>query len=287
MTLRRLLLVGLLLAVSVVSVSAEGDAPRRPEDEVHAATYGLRTVEERTEALARLAWTSGAAEPDTAAVARLWLVDHGHKAIPTLRKALHWVKPEQQADVVKAVLAIFRRQTTGIPAGYLGALEEAIWFGTREARLLAIPEVAGFRYTPAMMTIIDAAVEDPELLPAAVPALGRLGDDRARFFLEKVMTSSDAEARRLAADALSRIGGRATLPLKAAMRSEDRDLRTAALRALLPRATVDDLSALHEYVYAHPDDDPDLVAAAREAALEMERVLAAQQAADSASPMPE
>jgi hypothetical protein len=87
-----------------------------------------------------------------------------------------------------------------------------------------------------------------------------------------------------AAVALSRIGGPALQPLKDAMRSEDRALRETACRALLPVAGLEDVTALHEYAAARPDDDPGLVEAVRTAAAMLEEAMAARQANDSATP---
>ena len=278
--------VPLVLALLCGSVVAEEQEPTY-QDIVHAAITGAGSIPRQAEALARLAWPAQPGDPEVAAFARHKLVHYGRHGIGAIRDSIKQVKPEQQADVVTAFLEAFKQVSSDIPPDYLPGLEEAIWFGTREARKHAMSEIARFRFTPALLPIIDAAIEDPELLPSSISALAQMGSDRARFFLEKVMNEGDAGLRSGAAAALAQIGARALQPLKTAMRSEDKELRLVAVRALLPVASVDDLSALHEYVYSYPDDDPGLVRAVRESAVALENLLDAQQTADAASPPPD
>ena len=208
---------------------------------------------------------------------------YGEYAIPALRRAVTSVRPDQQEEVVWALTRAFLNMESGLPAEYLLGLEEATWFGTREARLRAIPELGRHRYRPSLLTIVDAAYEDAELVPTAIESLGMMGDARARFFLEKMMLEGPPDARGQAAAALARIGGEALRPLKIATRSDDPGVRLVAIQGLLPVATIDDISTLHEYVYNHPQDDPGILEAVRASALMLEDALARQAEADSAS----
>jgi HEAT repeat protein len=240
-------------------------------------------IPEQADALARLAWPVEDGDPTVMLLARKALVAYGEYAIPTLRRSVTAVRPDQQQEVVWALTRAFLKMASGLPAEYLIGLEEATWYGTREARLRAIPELGHHRYRPSLLTIVDAAYEDPEVVPTAIEALGMMGDDRARFFLEKMMLEGGPEVRGLAAAALARIGDAALLPLKLAARSDDPAVRLVAIQALLPVATVDDISTLHEYVYNHPDDDPGILEAVRASAMMLEEALTRQAEADSAS----
>ena len=240
-------------------------------------------IPKQADALARLAWPAEDGDPNVMLLARKALMAYGEYAIPSLRKAVTSVRPDQQEEVVWALTRAFLQIDTGLPSEYLIGLEEATWFGTREARLRAIPELGRHRYRPSMLTIIDAAYDDPELMPTVIESLGMMRDTRARFFLEKVMLEGAPEVRGQAAAALARIGGTALYPLKLAMRSDDPEVRLVAVQALLPVATVDDISTLHEYAYNHPDDDPGILEAVRASALMLEEALARQAEAESAS----
>jgi hypothetical protein len=74
--------------------------------------------------------------------------------------------------------------------------------------------------------------------------------------------------------------------LKKACGSESKEIRLASIRALLPVATVEELSSLYDYTTAHASDDPATAKAVDAAAARLEKALEAQQAADSASPAP-
>jgi HEAT repeat protein len=240
-------------------------------------------IPKQADALARLAWPAEDGDPNVMLLARKALMAYGEYAIPTLRRAVTSVRPDQQEEVVWALTRAFLRMESGRPSEYLIGLEEAAWFGSRGARLQAIPELGRHRYRPSLLTMVDAAYEDPELIPTVIEALGMMGDPRARFFLEKMMLEGPPEIRGQAAAALSRIGGTALFPLKLAIRSDDPDVRLVAIQALLPVATIDDISTLHEYVYNHPEDDPGILEAVRASALMLEEALARQAEADSAS----
>jgi len=276
---------GMILTLALLSGTATAEEQKQShQDIVHAAISGAGSIPKQAKALALLAWPTEPGDPEVSAYARYMLVNYGRNAIQAIRGTITEAKPELQADVVKALSEAFGQVHSGIPAGYLSGLEDAIWFGTREAREVAILEIAPFRFGPALLPIVDAATEDPALLPVAISALGTLGNDKARHFLGRVILEEAGDLRNSAAVALARIGNRAHEVLRSALRSEEKELRLAAIRALLPFADTDDLSALHTYAYDHADDDPDTVRAVRESALVLEETLAAEQAADAASP---
>jgi HEAT repeat protein len=131
--------------------------------------------------------------------------------------------------------------------------------------------------------MIDSAIEDPSLAPDVIRALGAIGDDRARFYLERMLHEGGAGNREEAAVALARLGGRAMSPLRDAVRSDDRDVRLAAVRAILPVASPDDLTALYVYLTDHADDDPATSQSIRAAAAMIEEALEAREAAEGAS----
>jgi HEAT repeat protein len=238
-------------------------------------------------ALVALAWPLDGGDPAVRAKAEAKLVEFGDHGMDALWKALFKVKAADQVDVVKTLLLEFRRLDSGLPPEYLPALDDAIWFGTREARLVAIPEVARFATQGPVLTIIDAAIEDPEILPTAVQALGAMRDGRARFFLERVLHEGKPGIRETAAVALARIGAPGRAVLKTAIRSDSKDIRLIAVRALVAVATVDDLSSLYEYSRAHADDDAAAAAAVESVTVALEKILEAQRALDSATPSPQ
>jgi hypothetical protein len=273
----------LVLAVAAWAETTESDAERQ----VYEAMARAPSIERQARNLANLAWPKDGGDPEVAAVARRVLVGFRGQGLAAMRRAVREVRPEDQADVVRAILEARDGIEAGIPPDLLPALEEAVWFGTRDARVIAIPELARYRARPALLTIIDAAYEDPDLVGLAVDAVGTIGDARGRFFLDEQLHRGGPGIPEKAAVGLARIGGKALDPLKSAMRSDDRALRQMAVRALLSVAGVEDLSALYEYTYRHGDDDPELVEAVRQSTVVLEQQLAAQQEYDSASPMPD
>ena len=270
-------------AASGAALAAEGDEARA-EQVVLDALASAGPIESQARALVGLAWPADAGDPAVMARARREIISFGQHGMAALRQAVTTVRPEHLASLASAIVEAYANVPAGNTVEYLPALESVIWFGTREARTIAIPEVARFRYRPALLTVIDAAIEDPALETVAVPAVAAIRDDRARFWLAGLLSSGDPARREMAATALARIGGRATEPLKEALRSPDAQMRVAAARALLPVATVEDVTALHEYVARHGDDDPATIQSVKEIALMLEEALEAQRAADSASP---
>jgi len=281
----------LVSAASVVLLSTLSTLGAEPVDAerliVEAVTKAGEEPSKQVQALARLAWPDTPLAPQLCARARAEIVAYGERAISPLRVAFGKVKPSDQEDLVRAYIEAFRQMSARIPPDYLPGLEAMVWYGVEGAKRVAIPEIARFRYRGAILTIMDAAAEIPALLPLAAEALGRIGDDRARFFLEKILNEGKPESAEPAAMALAQIGGRALLPLKAGLSAEGRSVRLAAARALLPVARVEDLSALFEYLEAHPDDDPATVQALRQAVIMLDKQRQAQEAAAASSSAPE
>ncbi len=242
------------------------------------------TIPQQAANLIELAWPrEGAVDPVVSQRARQELVGFGLHAIVPLRAMLLRVRPEHQADAVRAFIEARENVRGPVPSDFVPGLEDVLWFGSREAKRVAMHEVARHRSPHAVLPIIDAVIEDPELIADGVRALGFLGDERARFFLAQVFHEQRADLREEAATALARIGGKALGPLRDALRAPTRELRLLAARSLLPVAGEEDLSALYEYLTEHPDDDPATMAAVRAAAERIEKELEAKRAAEAAS----
>ena len=271
----------------VMGAALAEEPPADPEQIIREAKARALEIPLQVEALIRLAWFDQDFGPEVAARAREELVLLSDHALPGLRTALRKVKPEQQAEVVDAIIRGRPVMATGSAPQYLPAIDDAIWFGSREARRLAVPEAARLGYRPSLLPMIDAALEDPELLPLTVQSLGTLRDDRARFFLEEQLLGGDEQIRGLAAGSLAKLGGRAKGPPHSAMQSESREVRLAAVRALIPIATVEDLSALFEYYGSHPDDDPATLEEVKDTALRLELLFQQDQELESPTPNPD
>ena len=276
-----LLVASIGMGPAVVGATQPPD-PDRAVEEAKAKAGG---VPEQAEALARLAWLSDSPEP-VRARARRELAAFGADSIVAMGQAVPRANPERVGEIAETLLEAFRSVTSGIPAGYLPALEDAVWFGGREARTLAIPELARLRSQASVLPIIDAALEDPELEQVAAQALGQLGDARARFYLARLLDEGKPFLRDQAAVALARVGDEGRSLLRSAMKSERKEIRLSAVRAILPFATVDDLTALHEYAASHAADDPPTGKAVEQAAAILERALEASAAEASATPGP-
>jgi hypothetical protein len=235
-------------------------------------------------ALARLSWPEGERDAEVAALAREKLVHYGDYAFQALFEATDWVPEHYMTDVAAALLEARKLNRSGMPVAYLPALERVVWYGSAGARRLAIRELARNRYLPAMLPAIDAAYEDPALVEPVVALLPQFGHAGARFYLEHVLLEGDTEQQRLAASSLARIGGRALETLRDATLSERREVREAAIGALLPLTGVNDLTTLYEYVATHPGDDPDALQKVRERAVQLEELLDRALERESATP---
>jgi hypothetical protein len=264
--------------------AAAASDPAAAQKVVEDAKAKAVTIPAQVDALIALAFPATPTDRAVQEAARAELSVFGEHAISSLDFAVPNVTLQNRAPLVKTMMEAFGRLSFGLPADYLPGLESAIWFGDRAARELAIPELARFRQRGATLTLVDAAVEDPELASLVIRSIGHIGDARGRFWLETQLRGTDRQLRADAAVALATLGGPAIVPLKDAMKSDDRALRETACRALLPVAGLDDITALHEYAAAWPDDAPALLEAVRTAAAMLEEALAARQASDSATP---
>jgi hypothetical protein len=97
-----------------------------------------------------------------------------------------------------------------------------------------------------------------------------LKNERARFYLNDIMHGDNPEYRDAAARALANIRGEAHTLLTKALLSDDPAIRKSAALAIIPVAGPSELTAMHEYVYLFPEDDPETVDAVRKAAEELE-----------------
>jgi hypothetical protein len=243
---------------------------------LNAATAASPAIPAQADTLARIAWPDeGVTDPPLAAAARYELERFGQHAIEPLRAALHRVPPRFQADVLATMIAARESVTLGIPPGFISALDEALWFGTVDAQRQAMIELARFGFPLTTTAAVDAVHMHPELLGVVIAALGMQEDDRSRFFLSEVL-QADPEYRRPAASALADVGGQALDILRQATRHPDRAVREVAVDALLPRAGIDDLTVLHEYVGSNAGDDPAVLGRVRERATFLENLLEQQ-----------
>jgi hypothetical protein len=275
----------LVLFPYAAGASANMDRERALE-RLEQAKAAAKSIPEQGLALADLAWPAKPEDPLVSSLARAQLVEFGSHGFPALHHAMTNVELRYTADVTAALIESRRKALVDIPPNLLPALEDAVWFGSSDARRLAIPELALYQYRPALLACIDAGLEDPTLLELVIRSVARMGDDRARFFLEEVLLAEDQNQAAMAAEAMATIGGRALAPLRDAVLSEDETVRGNAIAALLPVASIDDLAVLYEYLAKFTADDEAMIGRVRERAALLEQVLEERLDYDSASPAP-
>jgi hypothetical protein len=234
-------------------------------------------------ALTELAWSADPGDPTVIWLARQQLVEFGENGLTALRRAIHTAPKHMQADVVSAIMEARSSVSAGLPQVYLPALEEALWFGSFEARRLVIPELAAHRYRPALITLMDAAIEFPALTDSVTNALAIYGNDKSRHYLLGLMRDGTMEQGLGAADALAQIGGRAMGTLREAVRDESLQVRRVAMDGLLPISSIQDLSLIYDFVAANSDVDPDFMRRVIERAELLEVLLDRQHQAESAT----
>jgi len=281
-------LIGCLLVVA--TAPALGAAAREePLQVIEQALAEAVAVPRQAQALVRLAWPSdGPGDPLVAALAREMLVDFGSYGIKALHEALFSVGPEHHADITATLIDGRRSERSGSPQGYLPALEDILWYGSIEARRLAMGEISLFVFPPAVLSTIDAIHDNPELTLHGIRALGRMRNERGRFFLGRTLDHSAPRYKRAAASSLVMLGDKGFQVLRNAARSQTQEVRQAATRALLPHTAVNDLTALYDYIDLHgATDDGELLDSIRERAAELEILLEEQQFSESASGQPE
>jgi hypothetical protein len=285
-------LVGLMFAgiacAALPAVSpALGTEPPEAVRIVMKAKADAVAIPAQAEALVRLAWFDEQENSQAAALARDELVKFGKNGLRALFDSLTEVDIRYTADIVATLIASRKRMITGSPTKYIATLEQAIWFGSVDAKRLAIKEITRFKYSPALLPIMDSAIEHPTLTGIVIDSLSKMGNDRARFFLDGQLRGGDPVIRARAAECLSSIGNNAIQTLREATSSEDVGVRHAAIEALLPRTTLNDLTILHEYIYMHPEDDPRILGLVRDRAILLESMMEQGEESDLFSPSAE
>jgi HEAT repeats len=276
------LIVALGLPAAALPARAETDRERAQKAVAAALASGVDPIEE-ARALVRLAWpASGTRDEAISQGARSELVAFGEHGMYPVYEAINAVPQRWTAEVLKTLLDAESSVKFGTATQFVPALIETLWVGSREAKLLALPRIIAERPALAVQPMIDSAIDDPELAAPVIDALGRLKYDQARFWLEKMMVAGPPALRPAAASSLAQIGGAALGPLKNALKSEDKGARILAARALIPAATDYDLQAIYDYLGAHADDDPELTQALKATASNIEKAIAARDAAEAA-----
>ena len=280
---RRTLAFALTCAICVAPV-AIGDDLREAYLQIDKAKSEAGPVPQQAKALVALAWPEEPTDPTVVWLARQQLVEFAEDSLPALRQAVRTVPERYQADVVSALLEARFLVSASLPQVFLPALEEALWFGSFEARRLVIPELAAHRYRPALITLMDTAYEYPALTDSVTQALGLYSNDKARHFLLDVMRNGTAGQSLAAAEALARIGGRALGALKTAVRDENPQARRSSIDSLLPISSINDLSLIYDFVAAPgSDEDPELLRRVTARAELLEILLDRQQQTESAT----
>jgi hypothetical protein len=265
--------IAIFCAALTASTAAAGQETSEAAKIVRQAKFDAVEIPKQAEALVRLAWFDNQGNGEAAALARDELVRFGKPCLAALNDALTRIEPRYTADIVAVLIEARRRMISGSPTEYISALEQAIWVGSVDAKRLAIREIARFGYRPALLPIIDSAVEYPALTSLAIDSLKKLGDVRARFYLNRQVREGSPAIRAQAADCLAAIGGDAIQSLRELTYSDDMEIRHVAIQALVPHTTLDDLTILHEYIYMHPEDDPDILTIVRDRAMLLESLL--------------
>jgi hypothetical protein len=268
------------LCATAATTGAAGEEPD-PRQVLNRAKAAAGSISKQADALVDLAW--GHDDALVRAAARDELVKFGSHALPALRRALPRVDPLFQGDVTATLIEARRRNRSGNPPDYMPALDEAIWFGSVEARRLAIIELSRYPFPPAVLTTIDAVHEFPELTLTGLRALGRMRNERARFFLRRVLLHGEPRYQRVAAQALGLVGETGIPVLRELLAASEPSVREAAVFAFLPYATPDDIAALREYVGLHDGDDPAVLDAIRERVLELEAAIGGPGPADDST----
>ena len=274
--------IGLIPLLACFAATVAAESPSR--NAVREAMAAAGKVQAQAEALARLAWPdTGDHDSQVAALARKQLVGFGDRGLDAMRASLRRAPARYSADIVSAILETRLVVTFNLPTVYLAAVEDALWFGTADAKRIAIPELAVHGYTPALLATIDTAYEHPTLVHVVIGALPRFRSDRARFFLGEQLDRGSDDVRRAAARSLAEIGGRCIEVLRDATLDPRELVRHASIDALIPRSSVEDLTILYEYIAQYPRDDPERIESVIQRAIVLESALESYQAQESAS----
>lgn len=269
-----------LISVFLFSLCCAIPAPtlcQAPEDPdlIVRRTLGehSRDPDGQVAALADLIWPHGPANPAVQAEARKHLVGFGKNAFPSLLRKISTIPMKYRVDLVNAAREAHTLVMGGRSSEYLPLMHDAIWFGDRNARLAAIPEIMRFKYTRPLLALMDAAEEDEALVPVVISTLAVLQDPRARFWLGDLAAEPGNPHQQAAAAALARIGKSAMVPLRDCLTSEDRSTREIAGRALAGSAGSAELTFVYDYLEQYPDDDPAVLEGLRQRCGMLERAL--------------
>ena len=270
--------------VALLLALAPAPAARDAIDEEIRLAVGSQDIKGQARTLARLAWSDESDNHELAARAREKLTLYGKHGMQSIAESFQWADPALSVDIMLAIIEAEQQMTSGTSTYTTVAIDHAIWFGSPEAKRLAMQYMSKRPIAILLLSVMDAAYEYPQLTPVVIETLETIRDDRARFFLAERMEQGDTQTRMLAANAMARIGGQCLQYLRAWALAEQPELREVALRALLPNTTIGDLTTLYEYVQMFPDDDPNLLSALQARAQVLEALFEAQQEIDSASP---
>lgn len=263
-----------LVALALVAWSLTGGAAVESADS--AADRVARALEgsggdipAQARILSGLAWTDPGVPDAVRVEARTKLVQYGELGIPAIREVLR-TSVAASADATAALLEARKVVPSGIPVEFLPALDEALWFGSEEAKRLVIPYLASSSTLLNVLPMIDAAEEYPGLKPMVVHAVGVSGNPRGRFWLDGLLHGSDPELRSGAAEALTKLGNEGFGVLRAALEDSSAAVRRAAMEALLPLSSPAELPDLNRFLETYGSADPELAAAVRTRISELE-----------------
>jgi hypothetical protein len=281
--------VAVLTGLACVGLLSVGFAHATDDEEayriVNEAKAKAGAIPEQARALTLLAWPDGpVADPVVASLARSQIVGFGDHGLSAIVERMKSAPRRYQADIVSALIETRLVVSAGLPPEYLPGLYDAVWFGSMDAKRLAMVEIVRYRFSLATLTMMDAAHEYPLLRPTVIRTLASQGDDRARHFLGEILAEGDPALYPMVAQSLATIGGRAIETLRNATLSPDSALRAAAIDALLPVSGVDDLTILYEYVALFPEDPPGRLDLVLQRAAQLEAIMEARQDLDAASP---
>jgi hypothetical protein len=275
-----------ILVLLIPAVQAQENAPPviKTQEELELALRSTHDLDLRARILTETAWPAEETSAVLRTVARNQLLSYGQRAIAAISARFVDTPPQYLHDMVDVMMQARINMGEGFPRSYRAAIEKAVWYGDRKARQLAIPECAALQLRAATIPIIDAAYEDPELEQVAIVSLGKLGDDRARFWLTEQLEKGNSQTSQLAARSMMQIGADAAEMVRERATHENPMIRTAAVEALLERPNTLDLSALYAYYGTYPDDDPERRARVRDVAEQLESLMQQIQNSRSSSP---
>ena len=267
-----LLLSSFVLPALPVSAEATYSSPETAYAALDVIKRDAGAIPQQAWALAQVAWPDEMTDPGLSSEARRQLRTFGRNGIGAMRRALRGARPIYHADIVAAMLQSHAEVIGSISQDYLPGLEDAIWYGSYDAKRMAIIEVTRFRYPPSLTSMVDAAVEHTDLRLLVINSLGEYGSDKARAYLYEILSTAEPELREAAARSMVRIGERALIKLREVALGDDAKARKAAIRALLPVSSFDDLGVLFTFMTDHADDDPVLTEWVRQRATLLEEL---------------